>query len=135
MRGGGNVEYRIPLKNLPDLVLPSMDPAQGRKYFGTRACVVCHMVNGIGGKAAAALDLDIRPKTIDILGFAARMLRHGAPMRSLQRRLFGEQIDLTSEELGAIIAFLHSPKEQDRFTRDDIPATVRNFMRTEDVTK
>lgn len=126
--GGGKVGYRFPLKGLPDLVLPSMDPAKGRKYFGSRACVVCHMVNGIGGTRGAALNLESPPPALDLIGFFARMLRHGAPMLALQRRLFGEQIQLTAEELGAIIAFLHSPSEQDRFSMDDIPEPVRIFM-------
>lgn len=131
LRGGGKVEHRIELKGLPDLVLPAMDPAKGRVYFASRACVVCHKVNGIGGSRAAALDLDVRPKTIDILGFSARMLRHGGPMIALQQRLFGEPIDLTAEELGAIIAFLHDPVEQDKFTVTDIPTVVRKFMENE----
>jgi mono/diheme cytochrome c family protein len=120
--------YRFPLRGLPDLVLPSMDPAKGRVYFATRACVVCHSVNGVGGKNAVALDMEVRPSTVDILGFISRMWRGGTPMLALQRRLFAEQIDLTAEELGDIIAFLHSPKEQDRFSTNDIPKFIQDFM-------
>ena len=120
--------YRFPLRGLPDLVLPSMDPAKGRVYFATRACVVCHTVNGIGGKSAVALDIEVRPSTVDVLGFISRMWRGGTPMLALQRRLFAEQIDLTAEELGDIIAFLHSPKEQDRFSENDIPKFIQEFM-------
>jgi mono/diheme cytochrome c family protein len=120
--------YRFPLRGLPDHELPSMNPAKGRVYFATRACVVCHSVNGIGGKSAVALDIEVRPSTVDVLGFISRMWRGGTPMLALQRRLFAEQIDLTAEELGDIIAFLHSPKEQDRFSENDIPKFIQEFM-------
>ncbi len=125
---GAKPGYRFPLKGLPDLVLPSMDPAKGRVYFATRACVVCHSVNGVGGKNAVALDIEVRPSTVDVLGFISRMWRGGTPMLALQRRLFAEQIDLTAEELGDIIAFLHSPAEQDRFSKNDIPKFIQEFM-------
>lgn len=125
---GAKPGYRFPLKGLPDLVLPSMDPAKGRIYFATRACVVCHSVNGVGGKNAVALDIEVRPSTVDVLGFISRMWRGGTPMLALQRRLFSEQIDLTAEELGDIIAFLHSPAEQDRFSKNDIPKFIQEFM-------
>ncbi|MDH3241341.1 MAG: cytochrome c [Alphaproteobacteria bacterium] len=128
MASEANEGYRFPLKGLPDLVLPSMNPAKGRVYFATRACVVCHSVNGIGGKNAVALDIEIRPATVDMLGFITRMWRGGTPMLALQRRLFSEQIDLTAEELGDIIAFLHSPAEQDRFSKNDIPTFIQEFM-------
>lgn len=124
----GNKGYRFPLRGLPDLVLPSMNPAKGRVYFATRACVVCHSVNGVGGKNAVALDIEVRPATVDVLGFISRMWRGGTPMLALQRRLFAEQIDLTAEELGDIIAFLHSPAEQDRFSKKDIPKFIQEFM-------
>ncbi|HSS66210.1 MAG TPA: hypothetical protein VLS27_17410 [Gammaproteobacteria bacterium] len=120
--------YRFPLKGLPDLVLPSMNPAKGRTYFATRACVVCHAVNGVGGNSAVALDIETRPETVDVLGFISRMWRGGTPMLALQRRLFAEQIDLTAEELGDIIAFLHSPAEQKRFSKNDIPKFIQDFM-------
>lgn len=120
--------YRFPLKGLPDLVLPSMDPVKGRIYFATRACVVCHSVNGVGGGNSVALDLDVQPDKVDILNFISRMWRGGGSMLALQRRLFAEQIDLTAEELGDIIAFLHSPAEQDKFSKNDIPKFIQDFM-------
>lgn len=120
--------YRFPLKGLPDVVLPSMNPAKGRVYFATRACVVCHKVNGIGGDNAVALDMETPPETVDVLGFISRMWRGGSSMLALQRRLFAEQIDLTPEELGDIIAFLYSPAEQKRFSKNDIPKFIQDFM-------
>ncbi len=125
---GAGKGYRFPLRGLPDVVLPPMDPAKGRVYFATRACVVCHSVNGIGGGDSVALDVETRPETVDVLGFVSRMWRGGSTMLTLQRRLFSEQIDLTAEELGDIIAFLHSPEEQKRFSKDDIPKFIQDFM-------
>lgn len=120
--------YRLPIQGLPDFVVPSMNPARGRVYFATRACVVCHSVNGIGGTDGAALDVEKQPETLRVLDFVARMWRGGLPMLRLQRRLLGEQIDLTGEELADIIAFLHSPEEQKKFSEADIPDFIRNFM-------
>lgn len=130
-RDGVAPEYRFPLKGLPDLVLPEMDAAKGRRYFATRACVVCHSVNGVGGTRASALDLEGRPEVIDLLTFITNMWRGGRPMLNLQHRLFGEPVDLTAEELADLIAFLHSPSEQKRFSADDIPKQVREFMEKE----
>lgn len=121
-------EHRLPLRGLPDFVVPSMDPARGRVYFATRACVVCHAVNGIGGTDGAALDIEKQPETVRVLDFVSRMWRGGLPMMRLQRRLLGEQIDLTGEELADIIAFLHSPEEQRKFSEADIPDFIRDFM-------
>ena len=42
----------------PRLVLPVIDSAKGRKLFVNKACVVCHSVNGVGGRVAPALDAD-----------------------------------------------------------------------------
>lgn len=124
--------YRFPLEGLPDLVLPKMDAAKGRRYFATRACVVCHSVNGVGGTRASALDLDEKPEVIDVLTFVTDMWRGGRPMLNLQRRLLGEPVDLTAEELGALIAFLHDPAEQKRFSENDIPKHIRDFMAAEE---
>ena len=124
----GGVEHRFRIKGLPDVVLPAMDPVRGRRYFATRACVVCHSVNGVGGTRAPALDLDVRPDTVDVLGFVTRMWRGARSMTVLQTRLLGEQIDLTKEELGDIIAFLHIPAEQKRFSEADIPKFIKDFM-------
>ena len=132
--GGGTVLYRLSLKGLPDLVFPSMDPVSGKRYFVTRGCVICHSVNGVGGDHASALDLPRSTRVLDVLGFVTRMWRSEGAMSEMQRKELGEEVYLTSQELGDIIAFLHSHKEQRRFSNDDIPMVIlryiENFERT-----
>jgi mono/diheme cytochrome c family protein len=123
---GGQI--RIPLQGLPDVVLPKMSPARGRVYFATRACVVCHSVNNIGGELGPALDYNDNGKAIDVMSFVTRMWRGARPMVALQDTLFGEPLDLAPDELADIIAFLHSAEEKKKFSEKDIPKFIRDFM-------
>ncbi|MGR3359832.1 MAG: hypothetical protein ACU0DE_01965, partial [Paracoccus sp. (in: a-proteobacteria)] len=41
-------------KLAPGLAMPEMDAAKGRLLFGSKGCVVCHSINGIGGEDARA---------------------------------------------------------------------------------
>lgn len=125
MTGG---EIHVTVKGLPEIVLPSMNAARGRVYFATRACVVCHSVNGVGGNTGPALDYEANGKAIEPLEFVTLMWRGARPMLALQESLFGEPIDLTAEELGDIIAFLHDPNERKKFSEKDIPQFIRDFM-------
>ena len=34
------------------LAIPAFDPKKGRLLFGSKGCVVCHSINGIGGEDA-----------------------------------------------------------------------------------
>ena len=57
------------------ILMPLMDPARGRKLFASKGCVVCHSVNGIGGKGAPPLDATTMPPLVNPFEFAARMWR------------------------------------------------------------
>lgn len=120
--------YRITRPGLPDIVLPSMNAARGRVYFASRACVVCHRVNRVGGRLAPGFDEESRDKEVDVLDFVTRMWRGANSMVALQSALFGEPLDLSPEELGDIIAFLHDPAERAKFSENDIPQFIRDFM-------
>lgn len=124
----GTEELRFHVNGAPDIVLPRMDPARGRIYFATRACVVCHSVNGVGGSAAPALDNIEDNGALRPLEFVSRMWRGGPSMIGLQESLFGEPIDLTAEELGDIMAFLNDAEQKKRFSESDIPKYIRDFM-------
>ncbi len=50
-------------------------------------------------------------------------------MVSLQDSLFGEAIDLSPGELADIIAFLHDPAEQKKFSTKDIPDYIQDFIK------
>ena len=114
---------------MPDgLMMPSMDPARGRKLFASKGCVVCHSVNGIGGKDASPLDASSMAQAMNPFEFAAKMWRGAEAMIILQQETLGEQIDLSGEDLANIIAFSHHPEEQRKFTESDIPARIRELI-------
>jgi cytochrome c len=48
-----------------ELVTRTPDAAAGRDLFVVKGCVMCHAVNGVGGKAAPALDADTEMDAID----------------------------------------------------------------------
>ena len=129
MPGAESEEIRVPRQgSQPALVMPTMNASRGRVYFATRACVVCHKVNGIGGDLAPPLDLDSGGKEIDVFAFITNMWRGARSMVALQDSLFGESIDLAPDELADIIAFVHDAEERKKFSENDIPKFIRDFM-------
>lgn len=106
------------------LLLPHMDPAAGRKLFASKGCVVCHSINGIGGQDAAALDASTMPNPMNPFDFSAKMWRGAEAMVAMQKEELGAQIELTGDDLANIIAFVHDPKEQAKFSKADIPETI-----------
>jgi cytochrome c len=110
------------------LVMPMMDPARGRKLFASKGCVVCHSVNGVGGKDAPALDASTMSQVMNPFEFAARMWRGAEAMIVLQRETLGEQIELTGNELADIIAFTHDPQEQHKFSEADVPEPMLGLI-------
>lgn len=123
--------HRIQRPGEPDIVMQKMSPSRGRVYFATAACVVCHKVNGIGGSVAPPLDSlgNGNGSGIDVMAFVTRMWRGAPSMVALQDSLFGEAIDLSPGELADIIAFLHDPAEQKKFSTKDIPDYIQDFIK------
>lgn len=113
---------------LPGLILPSFDAALGRELFGSKGCVVCHSVNGIGGEDAQPFAVEYMDEVMNPFEFAARMWRGAGVMIELQEEELGGQIDLTGEELAAIIAFMHDSEEQARFSMDDLPHEIEDLI-------
>jgi cytochrome c len=114
----------------PGLVMPKMDPANGRNLFAAKGCVVCHSVNGVGGTDAAALDASTMTPMMNPFDFTAQMWRGAAAMIEMQREELGEQIEFTGQELADIIAFVHDADEQKNFSEDDIPANIKKLMQS-----
>jgi cytochrome c len=112
----------------PGLTLPSMDPAEGRRLFAAKGCVVCHAVNGVGGEDAPPLDAASMPRPMNPFQFAANMWRGAAAMVYLQQEELGGQIELTGQELADITAFVHDAREQAAFSEADIPAEIAALM-------
>lgn len=112
----------------PEIIMPSLDPVNGRKLFASKGCVVCHSVNGIGGTDAASLDAVTMAGMTNPFDFVASMWAGARPMIDLQDEELGGQIEFTGQELADIIAFLHHAEEQKKFSEADIPPNVRAAM-------
>ena len=85
--------------------------------FASKGCVVCHSINGVGGKDAPALDASTMTGPMNPFDFAAKMW---------------QQIEFNGAELADIIAFAHDAKEQKKFSKADIPKNIKKLMEDED---
>ena len=112
----------------PRIVVPLMDAQRGRQLFVNKGCVVCHAVNGVGGKAAPALDADPSSRDINLADFIARMWLGAPTMIVLQEMELGYQIELTGQELADLAAFAADAQAQRGFSEADIPEIVRGWM-------
>lgn len=101
------------------------DPDRGRTLFVDKGCVICHAVNGAGGKAAPPLDAPFGAPALDPLDFAARMWRGAPAMIELQSVELGYTIDLTADEIGDLAAFAADRQAQKSLTADSLPESVR----------
>ena len=110
------------------LAIPAFDPKKGRLLFGSKGCVVCHSINGIGGEDAVEFSAEWMEPPMNAFQFAANMWRGAPAMIMMQEEELGEQIELTGEELAAIIAFVHDAEEQKLFSKDDIPEEILEIM-------
>mgnify|MGYP001576818020 CR=1 FL=1 len=109
-------------------VVHAGDAAKGRAAFVEKGCVLCHSVNGVGGKAAPALDAPddfVRP---DPLEFAARMWRGAPAMVEFQSVELGYVIDLSADDIAQIATFAASREEQKLLKAEDIPASMRESI-------
>ena len=110
------------------LAVPAFDPVKGRKLFASKGCVVCHSVNGIGGEDAPEFSAEWMEPPMNAFEFAANMWRGAGAMIAMQDEELGGQIELTGEELAAIIAFVHDAEEQKKFSQADIPHEIEELM-------
>ncbi len=110
------------------LAIPAFDPVKGRKLFAAKGCVVCHNINGIGGEDAPDLSAGHMERPMNAFDFAAKMWRGAPAMIAMQEDELGEQIELTGDDLAAIIAFVHDEKEQAKFSQADIPENIKAIL-------
>ena len=103
------------------------DAARGRAVFVEKGCVICHAVNGTGGKAAPALDF-IDGASHDPLDFASRMWRGAPAMVEFQSVELGYVIEVSGAEIADLAAFASSPAEQAKFTIDAVPEPMRSSL-------
>ncbi len=104
------------------------DAAEGRATFIQKGCVVCHAVNGVGGKAGPALDAQTQIDAVDPLDFAARMWRGAAAMVEFQSLELGYVIDLEADDIAHLAAFAATSSEQKKLTIADIPEPMRDSL-------
>jgi mono/diheme cytochrome c family protein len=85
---------------------PSQDPLAGSRVFGSKGCVKCHSVNGVGGKVAPDLARAMRPRSF--VDLATAMWNHLPQMaeRMMQLGITRPQID--SKEAGDLVGFLYT---------------------------
>ncbi|MEO1243955.1 MAG: c-type cytochrome [Pseudomonadota bacterium] len=112
----------------PDIVRHSANAENGRDLFVSKGCVICHSVNGVGGKAAPVLDATVGSPAIDPLEFAARMWRGAPAMIELQSIELGYTIYLTADEIGDLAAFHASRDAQAKLSVDDLPENIKNGL-------
>ena len=104
------------------------EPAKGRLLFVEKGCVICHAANGVGGKAAPALDAADDFTRSDPLEFAARMWRGAPAMVEFQSVELGYVIDLSADDIAQIATFAASREEQKLLKDEDIPAPMRESI-------
>jgi len=102
----------------------TLDASEGRVLFASKGCVVCHAVNGVGGKDATPLDAHGMEQDMSPFDLAAKMWAMAPYMIEAQEDELGEQIQFTGPELAGIFAFLHDDAEQHKFTEASLPEDV-----------
>lgn len=128
MQGQGMMGNAQAMPGMPYMRMPEMNPAKGRTLFVTKGCVACHSINGIGGHDAAKLDATTMEPMMNPFDFAAKMWRMAPAMIAAQEDELGEQIYFTGDELSDIVAFVHDPEEQKKFTVNDLTPEMRHMM-------
>ncbi|MEO1014415.1 MAG: c-type cytochrome [Pseudomonadota bacterium] len=109
----------------------STDSTRGRELFVSKGCVLCHSINGVGGRAGPPLDAPADGAS-DPVDFAARIWRGAPAMVELQSLELGYVIDLTSEEIRLLAAFAGSRSEQALLSKDDLPSSLADAVLDED---
>ncbi len=107
------------------------DAKRGRALFISRGCVLCHSVNGVGGRAAYALDKETFLTEIDTVHFAARMWRGAPEMLKLQQMELGYQIAISAQDLADLAAFAENPEQQGLLTLDQVPVEMQESFLNE----
>lgn len=111
----------------PRIVIPVPDAERGRILFAAKGCVICHSVNGIGGKAGPALDSRGKDGETDPLGFAARMWNGAAAMVTLQSLELGYQVELSAQDIADLAAFVSDDALRSTYSERDVPELTRGW--------
>ncbi len=96
------------------------DAEKGRQLFVEKGCVICHSVNGVGGKAAPPFDAQTENDVPDPVAFAVRMWRGAPAMIELQGLELGYSIWLEPQEMVDLATFAAAASEQKKLRLSDI---------------
>ena len=107
------------------------DAGEGRRLFVEKGCVICHSVNGVGGKAAPPLDAQTQLDVADPVGFASRMWRGAPAMIELQGLELGYSIWLEPQEMVDLATFAANATEQKKLTSNDIDQSLADSLLNE----
>lgn len=107
---------------------PELNARRGRILFISKGCVICHQVNGVGGRAAPNLGAAARSELVDPLEFSARMWRGAPAMSALQTIQLGYVIDLSAQDIADLAAFAASPDEQNLLKPQSVSEEMRNWF-------
>ena len=86
------------------LFSPTQDPLAGSRVFGTKGCVKCHSINGVGGKVGPDLGRIPRPRSFYDL--ATSLWNHAPQMAGRMAQLGILRPQLDAREAGDLVAFL-----------------------------
>lgn len=85
---------------------PSQDPLAGSQVFGSKGCIKCHSVNGVGGKVGPDLARALKPRSF--VDLATAMWNHLPGMTDRMQRLGIARPVLDSKEAGDLVGFLYT---------------------------
>ena len=85
---------------------PSQDPLAGSQVFGSKGCVKCHSVNGVGGKVGPDLARAMRPRSF--VDLATAMWNHLPRMTDRMKQLGIARPQLDSKQAGDLVGFLYT---------------------------
>jgi len=85
---------------------PSQDPLAGSRVFGSKGCVKCHSINGVGGKVGPDLARNIKPRSF--YDVATAMWNHLPRMADRMKQLGITRPELTAREAGDLVGFLYT---------------------------
>jgi len=102
---------------------PTQNALAGSRVFGSKGCVECHAVNGLGGQIGP--DLARVPEAQSFYDLAADLWNHLPQMSTTMAQLDVEPPRLDAEEVADLIAFLYT---LDYFDAPGDPETGRQLF-------
>jgi cytochrome c len=121
-------ERMIKLMREVGLALPPMDSHRGHQIFMNKGCILCHVVNGVGGNVGPSLNASDMPSPMNAFEFAARMWKGAAAMVVMQEEEMGDVIKLTGQDLADLIAFVHDGEMQKTVSINQVPKRWRKKL-------